>query len=131
MIITYNIDALILIAKEKFKNHQNIQLVKCYYENKNNIFCFSNITHTEIENNIKKADSSKCSPSSDIPTKIVQDNIDIITPILHQEFNESLELGKFPSEMKLANVTPVFKSEDRTSKENYRPISILPTLPKF
>ena len=44
-----NIDDLILRAKEKFKNHQGIQLIKCHYENKNNTFCFSNITHTEIE----------------------------------------------------------------------------------
>ena len=48
------------------------------------------------------------SQNSDIPTEIVKDNIDIFTPILHQEFNKSLELGKFPSEMKLVDVTPVF-----------------------
>ena len=58
--------------------------------------------------------------NSDIPTKIIQDNIGIFTPILHQEFNKSLELGKFPFEMKLADVTPVFKKEDQTNKENYR-----------
>ena len=51
------------------------------------ILCFSNITHTEIEKWLNKLDSSKSSPNSDIPTKIVKDNIDIFTPILHQEFN--------------------------------------------
>ena len=49
---------------------------------------------------------------------------------MHQEFNKSSELGKFPSEMKLADITPVFKKEDRTKKENYRPISILSNLSK-
>ena len=32
--------------------------------------------------------------------------------------------------MKLANITPVFKKDDRTDKSNYRPISILPNLSK-
>ena len=30
--------------------------------------------------------------------------------------------------MKLANITPVFKKDDRADKSNYRPISILPNL---
>ena len=86
--------------------------------------------HTEIENELNKLDSSKSSPNSDTPTKIVQDNIDFLTPILHQEFNKSSELGKFPSDMKLADITPVFKKGNRTKKENYRPISILSNLSK-
>ena len=125
LINTDNIDDPILRAKEKFKTHQSIQLIKCHYENNGNTFCFRNITHTEIEKELNKLDFSKSSANSDIPTKTVKGNIDIFTPILHQEFNKSLELCKFPPERKLADVIPVFKKEDRTKKENYRPISIL------
>ena len=32
--------------------------------------------------------------------------------------------------MKSANITPVFKKNDRTDKSNYRPVSILPNLSK-
>ena len=32
--------------------------------------------------------------------------------------------------MKLADITPIFKKEDGTSKESYRPISILSNLSK-
>ena len=119
-----------LRAKEKFKNHQRVQLIKCYYENKGNTFCFSKLTHIEIVKELNKFGSFKSSPNSNISTKTVKDNIDIFTPILHQEFDISLELGKFPSEMKLADITPVFKKEDRINKENYRPISILSNLSK-
>ena len=103
-----NIDDPFFRAKEKFKSHQRMQLIKCYYENKSNIFPFSNITPTEIEKEVNKIDSSKSSPYSDISRKIVKDNIDIFTPILHQKFDKSLGLGKLQSEMKLADVTPVF-----------------------
>jgi len=35
-------------------------------------------------------------------------------------------LGIFPSKLKLAKVTPVFKSDDKLMVSNYRPISVLP-----
>ena len=83
--------------------------MKFHYENKNNTFYFSNIAHTEIEKELKRLDSSKSSPNSQIHVKILKVNFNIFTPILHQEFNKSLELGKFPSEIKLADVTPFFE----------------------
>ena len=46
-------------------------------------------------------------------------------------FNKSLENGKFPNCLKLANMTPVFKPGARTSKNNYRPISILSAFSKI
>ena len=51
-------------------------------------------------------------------------------PVLLTEFNESLKLSRFPHSMKSANITPVFKKNDRTDKSNYRPVSILPNLSK-
>ena len=83
------------------------------------------------EKELKNLLSSKAAQDSDIPTKVIKDNIDIFTPILLEEFNKSLRLRKFPSSMKLANITPVFKKDDRTDKSNYRPISILPNLSKI
>jgi hypothetical protein len=40
-------------------------------------------------------------------------------------------MGVFPLKWKLANVLPIFKKDDRHSKENYRPISLLPSLSKI
>ena len=37
---------------------------------------------------------------------------------------------QFPENLKLADVTPVFKKEDKNLVKNYRPVSVLPTLPK-
>ena len=37
----------------------------------------------------------------------------------------------FPSELKNADVIPVFKKKDRNNVENYRPVSILPNLSKI
>ena len=57
-------------------------------------------------------------------------NAEIFAEVLHNVFNRSLEVGEFPSGMKLANVTPVHKKGSWYHKGNYRPVSILPTLSK-
>ena len=50
---------------------------------------------------------------------------EVLTP-LKLIFQKSLAEGKFPSSWKLANVQPVHKKDSRQSKNNYRPISLLP-----
>ena len=46
-------------------------------------------------------------------------------------FNKSLVEGIFPERMKLADVVPLFKSQDRSECTNYRPISLLLTISKL
>ena len=46
-------------------------------------------------------------------------------------FNKSLVEGVFPEKMKMADVVPLFKSQNRTECTNYRPISLLLTTSKL
>ena len=77
---------------------------------------------------LKSLNPSKTSQSSDIPTKITRQNLDLFTPIIY--LSQSLDLNTFPSTMNPGNIIPSFIKNDRTNKENYRPISILPNLSK-
>ena len=45
--------------------------------------------------------------------------------------NLSLETEVVPTEWKMAKVIPIFKSSSMAEIDNYRPISILPTLSKI
>ena len=54
-----------------------------------------------------------------------------ILPILLYIFNLSFSQRVFPSAWKAAEITPLFKSGDTDNSNNYRPISILPTLGKL
>ena len=45
-------------------------------------------------------------------------------------FNDCVEHSVFPDDLKLADMTPIFKRVDRTTKTNYRNISVLPVCSK-
>ena len=46
-------------------------------------------------------------------------------------FTKSLQKGKFPDKMKLADVTPLYKAKEKYYTKNYRPISFLITCSKL
>ena len=48
---------------------------------------------------------------SDIPVKIIKDNIDIFSEFFLHSFNNSIFDATFPSELEKADVIPVLKKE--------------------
>ena len=64
---------------------------------------------TEIEN----LDFRKASKENDIPVKILQENSDIYSFVLHLNFNNSLFSNKFPKYLKKSDTTPVFKRDEK------------------
>ena len=56
---------------------------------------------------------------------------DLCSSSLSEVWNEEIiHLKQFPSKLKLADVTAVFKKDDSTSVKNYRPVSVLPVVSK-
>ena len=86
------------------------------------------INESLIEDEIMELNSNKASGCDCIPPKALNDSVSIVKDPLTQLFNTSVEDNLFPSDLKYANVSPLFKKDDNTNKENYRPISISPTI---
>lgn len=48
----------------------------------------------------------------------------MISDILSKIFNISITQGAYPSKLKIAKIIPIYKAEDETDTNNYRPIEL-------
>ena len=64
----------------------------------------------------------------DAPSRMYQ----MCSLVLTNIWNEEILLNKnFLENLKLADVTAIFKKKDKTFVDNYRPVSVLPTVSKI
>ena len=56
---------------------------------------------------------------------------DIVADHIKRIYDDSIMDMIFPTSLKLADVMPIHKKDERTVKENYRPVSLLPTSSKL
>ena len=117
-------------AVEKYKNHPSIVKIKEMH-NKNESFSFNISSPSEIAYEISHLSTSKSCPVDSIPAKIIKLNEKLFTTLITGSFNKSIYNGTFPNNLKIANITPVYKSGERQNKNNYRPISILSPISKI
>ena len=94
-------------------------------------FSFEHVTVSKIETEIKNLNSNKATTFGNIPPKLLKTNSDICAEPLQKIFNECVSKSQFPDELKAADVSSLFKKDVSTSKTNYRPISVLPTVSKI
>ena len=119
------------VALKRYKNHPSITAITNKMKNLgNSTFSFNFISHDDIVKELNKLKTEKASQKTEIPIKIVKEDVDIISHSLHHNFNNSLSCSTFPTGMKYAEVTPIQKKDDKTDKTIYRSISILPNLSK-
>ena len=52
----------------------------------------------------------------------------IIIIVVAINSNNIIDVSIFPTSIKIANITPIFKKGSKNSKKNYRPVSILPNI---
>ena len=74
----------------KYKNHPSILTIQAKYKGKNK-FSFTEVTTQDIEKEIFDLETRKASQISDIPTKIIKENVDIFADILCTSINNSIK----------------------------------------
>ena len=81
---------------------------------------------------LKSLKSNKAVGLDKLSARLLKDASDVvIAPILTGLINKSFTDGVFPGVWKCAKVTALFKDGDKSLTDNYRPISILPTISKI
>ena len=122
---TGNLSNPVKIAIRKFENHPNVQAIKQNIS-VNKDFYFSNTGVSDILKETTDLKNKKNSTFGNIPTKLLKEVSDICAPALNDICNNKIITQKsFPNNLKLADVTPVFKKEDASLLKNYRPVSVL------
>ena len=94
-------------------------------------FSFGPVTYDDVLKKVNTLDTAKASQQSDIPTKILKQNSDYFAEYLYENINQCISKSTFPSDLKLAYVTPVYKKKPKNSRDNYRPVSILSNIYKI
>ena len=112
----------------KFKHHPSILKIKVNVQVTEK-FIFTMVD--QIEMAISNLNTKKPTTYNNIPVKSLVDNNDICAPFISMILNNSILNCTFPANLKMADITPSHKKDERTAKENYRPISILPSVSKL
>ena len=114
---------------EKHKNHPSVQEIsQIFMINKKLTFEF--VTEDLVRKKIMNLGGSKATPIGDIFVDILKSTVDIHLQFITNSINLSIENGYFPEDLKLAEVSPIFKNEGDLDKENYRPVGVLPHVSK-
>ena len=81
---------------------------------------------------IRNLKTKKASTFKNITTKQLKKVTEIIEePLMQIWNNEIIDNMKFPTKLKYADITPIFKKLERIIVNNYRPVSILPVVSKI
>jgi hypothetical protein len=93
-------------------------------------FCFNKINDSDVSKIIDQLKPKTSSGIDCISNKLIKMLKEVILPFLTLIINQCIETGIFPDKLKMAKVIPLFKKNEKDLLENYRPISLLPSLSK-
>ena len=118
-------------AIAKYKNHPSIIMISenVSFESR---FSFTAVNEDDIQCEILNLNPKKPGTFGNIPTKMLKSSSEICNVALQNIWNSEI-LGKlyFRNKLKLADITQVYKKKDPTLVENYRPVSVLPSVSKI
>ena len=116
---------LLVNAIRKYEMHPSKSVFKSV-----RLFDFNFVSSDDISKIITSLDLTK-KTSGAFPTKIVKLTNQESCKDLANCIKESVKKNKFQNELKAAGITTIFRKEDLLNKENYRPVSVLPTISKL
>ena len=85
----------------------------------------------EVELKISSLKNNKANGPNSLPTKVMKECQKEISIPLSLIINLSFSTGIFPNRMKLANIFPIHKGDDKDNCNNYRPIALLSNISKI
>jgi hypothetical protein len=100
-------------------------------KNVNETMFLEPVEKSEIRRLICNLDVSKSPGIDGVDAKMIKALGDKIEDVLYTVINSIFSTGIYPDMLKIASIRPILKSGSKIDIENYRPISVLPTLNKI
>ena len=120
-----------IVSKTQYNHSYNADL-KSSLDNKlgSKYFEIKYISTFEVKKIIDKLDVNKAAGIDGISAKILKLCGDAVVIPITSIINSCISSGKFPDNLKTACVLPIHKGAETEDPNNYRPISLLPTISK-
>ena len=112
---------------DHYSEHPSVTKINSQFSDKDNnaAFTFHHVQPEDIRTQLRNLNPRKSCGFDLIPAKLLKCAANVLSKTLTPIINESLCSATFPSRLKYAEVSPVFKRDDPLNKSNYRPISVL------
>lgn len=122
-----------LASKIPHRFHCNLAHTATYsVSDKNKILNrFEPTTTQEVIEIINNLDNNTSSGLDGITTKTIKCIKNVLAENMANCVNKCFDAGYFPDTLKIAKVSPLFKSGSKSDPGNYRPISVLPVMSKI
>ena len=116
-------------ALKKHADHPSVTLIKqhVYTESR---FHFQPVSSDTFQKYMSSISTNKATGPDGINAKFLKISAGCISNQFSKIFNLCISEEQFPDDLKLADISPVFKKEDSLSKKNYRSINVLSVLSK-
>ena len=102
---------------DTFQNHESVQRIKLANFHCKSSLRFNSVSELDIKKEILNLSSRKATRKGDIPVKILKNGVNDYLSELTILINNWLKDGVFPNDLKLADITPVFKKEGNLNKK--------------
>ena len=112
------------------EDHPSIQAIKANVPLPEQKFDFSPVSEEKVTKYLNRIGLRKATGLDGISSKILHLTKPVIVNPITVFVNRMIQECEFPNPLKYARVTPIYKKKDPLDCQNYRPVSILPTVSK-
>lgn len=118
-------------ALEDFKDHSCVQQIQQETDNGKQTIDVNPVTQGQVLAVLESLNIRKATGSDGIPAKVLKIGAEELSKPLTTLFNSCIWNSVWPSDWKREDRTMVYKKDDKLSKENYRPNTIVPYVNKI
>ena len=94
-------------------------------------FSLNPVSENFVRDQLRQLKPNKAIDLDKVSSRLLKDSAEVIAPVLTNVINCSFRNKSFPQSWKSAKVMALFKNSDADNCDNYRPISVLPTVSKI